>query len=40
MASYSLVKVYPDGRHGKTCPDLQCEPKESFKAVADYYASH
>lgn len=37
MASYSLVKSYV-GRHGTTYPDMPWEPKESFKAVADYYA--
>lgn len=36
MASYSLVKSYAD-KHGVTYPDMQWEPKESFKAVADYY---
>ena len=28
------------GRHGSTYPDMPWEPKESFKAVADYYANH
>jgi hypothetical protein len=37
MASYSLVKSYAD-KHGTTYPDMSWEPKESFKAVADYYA--
>ncbi len=37
MASYSLVKSYV-GRHGTTYPNMPWEPKESFKAVADYYA--
>ncbi len=37
MASYSLVKSYAD-KHGVTYPDMPWEPKESFKAVADYYA--
>jgi len=36
MASYSLVKSYAD-EHGTTFPDMLWEPKESFKAVADYY---
>jgi hypothetical protein len=40
IASYSLVKSYADGRHGTTYPDMLWEPKESFKAVADYYAAH
>ena len=36
MASYSLVKSYA-GKHGVTYPDMPWEPKESFKAVADYF---
>ena len=40
MASSSLVKYYDDGKHGKTYPDMPWEPKESFRAVADYYAKH
>ena len=40
MASPSLVKSYENGRHGATYPDMPWEPKESFKAVADYYAKH
>jgi hypothetical protein len=39
MASSSLVKYYDDGRHGTTYPDMRWEPKESFRAVADYYSS-
>ncbi len=39
MASLSLVKYYDDGKHGITYPDMTWEPKESFKAVADYYKS-
>jgi hypothetical protein len=39
IASYSLVKSYV-GKHGTTYPDMPWEPKESFKAVADYYAKH
>jgi hypothetical protein len=38
MASYSLVKSFSD-RHGTTYPDMAWEPKESFYAVADYYAT-
>jgi hypothetical protein len=30
----------PTGEHGVTYPDMPWEPKESFKAVARYYASH
>ncbi len=28
------------GKHGSTYPDMPWEPKESFRAVADYYAKH
>ena len=28
------------GKRGSTYPDMPWEPKESFKAVADYYAKH
>ena len=37
MASYSLVKSYSD-KHGTTYPDMPWDPKESFRAVANYYA--
>jgi hypothetical protein len=37
MASYSLVKSFTD-RYGMTYPDMVWEPKESFKAVGDYFA--
>ena len=40
MASLSLVKTYSRGRHGATYPDMSWEPKESFGAVADYYAKN
>ncbi len=41
MGSLSLVKYYDGGRrHGTTYPDMPWEPKESFKAVAEYYANH
>jgi len=40
MASSSLVKYFDNGKHGSTYPDMPWEPKESFKAVADYYAKH
>lgn len=36
----SLVKYYEGGRHGTSYPDMTWEPKESFRAVADYYATH
>jgi hypothetical protein len=40
MASSSLVKYYERGRRGTTYTDMPWEPKESFRAVADYYAKH
>jgi hypothetical protein len=41
MASSSLVAYYEGGRrHGKTYPDMAWEPKQSFSAVANYYATH
>jgi hypothetical protein len=39
MNSYSLVKSYTH-KGGTTYPDMPWEPKESFRAVADYYAAH
>jgi hypothetical protein len=39
MAGTSLVKYYEGGGRGKTYPDMNWEPKESFRAVAAYYAS-
>jgi len=38
MNSYSLVKTLPEGK-GKTYPDMTWEPKEAFKAVADFYGT-
>jgi hypothetical protein len=35
----SLVRYYEGGKHGTTYPDMPWEPKESFKAVADFYAN-
>jgi hypothetical protein len=40
MNSYSLVKSYEHGKQGVTYPDMPWEPKQSFRAVADYYARH
>jgi hypothetical protein len=37
MNSYSLVKSYTN-RRGTVYPDLPWDPKESFQAVADFYA--
>ena len=39
MASYSLVKSLVN-THGTVYPDMPWEPKESFQAVAEYYATH
>jgi hypothetical protein len=38
-ASYSVVKSFKD-QNGQTYPDMQWEPKESFSALAHYYANH
>ena len=40
MASSSLVKYYEGKRNGTTYPEMPWEPKEAFRAVADYYAKH
>jgi hypothetical protein len=37
MSSLSLVKTYEHG-HGTTYPDMTWEPKEAFRAVAEYYS--
>jgi len=39
MASYGLVKSFVD-KCGTTYPEMPWEPKESFNAVAEYYANH
>lgn len=39
MNAFGLVKTYRHGK-GTTYPDMNWEPKQSFHAVADYYASH
>ena len=40
LALEVLAKLIGEvGRHGDTYPDMPWEPKESFKAVADYYKS-
>lgn len=38
MSALSLVTTYAD-RHGTTYPDMTWEPKQSLRAVADYYAA-
>ena len=38
--SFSLVKTCPKGVRATTYPALAWEPKEVFRAVASYYASH
>jgi len=40
LPRYSLVRSHLDGSRGTTYPDMTWEPKESFRAVADYYANH
>ncbi len=40
MSSFSLVKSFAGGRRGTTYPDMTWEPKESFRALADYYGRH
>jgi len=39
MNAFALVKTYRHG-NGTTYPDMIWEPKQSFYAVADYYAAH
>ena len=38
--SESLVKYYGKGKHGTTCPSMMWEPKDSFRAVAEYSKNH
>jgi hypothetical protein len=38
--NFSLVKYYEHGMRGVTYPDMPWEPKESFRALADYYAKN
>jgi hypothetical protein len=38
-ASSSIVKSY-EGKRGTTYPDMPWEPKQAFKALAEFYASH
>ena len=40
MAGLTLVKYFEGGRRGTTYPDMPWEPKESFRAVAAYFANH
>jgi len=40
LPRYSLVKTAMDGRRGPTYPGMPWEPKESFRAVARFYAEH
>jgi hypothetical protein len=39
MNAFALVKTYRHSR-GTTYPDMNWEPKQSFRAVANYYAAH
>ncbi|MFZ0926607.1 MAG: hypothetical protein WCE82_10190 [Halobacteriota archaeon] len=38
IVSISLVKSYGGGKRGTTYPDMLWEPKELFRAVAEYFA--
>lgn len=38
--SFALVKTLSRGRQGAAYPDMTWEPKQSFAAVAGYYATH
>lgn len=38
LPRYSLVKSLPEHRLGSAYPDMHWEPKESFRAVAEFYA--
>ena len=40
IVRYSLVKSFLDARRGTVYPDMPWEPKESFRAVAEYYGNH
>jgi hypothetical protein len=40
IARYGLVKMHLEGQPGAVYPDMPWEPKESFRAVAEYYRSH
>jgi hypothetical protein len=40
IVSYSLVKWLPEGQPGIAYPEMTWEPKESFRAVAQYFAAH
>jgi hypothetical protein len=40
LPRYGLVKMFFDGRHGTTYPELPWEPKQSFRAVAEFYGRH
>lgn len=37
---FALVKTLPRGCRGTAYPDMGWEPKQSFRAVASYYATH
>lgn len=37
MSALSLVKTHERG-HGATYPEMPWDPKDSFRAVADYYS--
>jgi hypothetical protein len=39
ITATSLVKTYARG-HGSTYPDMPWEPKQTFSAIASFYATH
>jgi hypothetical protein len=39
MASYSIVKTYPD-RQGTAYPGLPWDPKRSFASLAEHYSKN
>ncbi|HTZ62125.1 MAG TPA: abortive infection protein [Thermoplasmata archaeon] len=40
ITRYGLVKMHLEERPGTVYPDMPWEPKASFRAVAEYYATH
>jgi hypothetical protein len=40
MSALSLVSSYGGGRRGTTYPDMSWEPKQAFRAVAEYYTGN
>ncbi len=40
LPRYALVRTLGSGHHGTTYPEMGWEPKEGFRAVAEYYGAH